>query len=85
MKAIVDVDEGVLIAIEARLHEVLLTSGELYNATNYAGCFMHPTLPKCALIVKENEPYYTIIMDELTSDEKTKIETLGSDWWEIVE
>jgi hypothetical protein len=83
MKCIVDTDEEVLNAISARIHTALGVSDATYVAEGYCTCFVHPTESKFGLLIKETEPYLTLITNELTPEEQAKIEVIDPiEWFE---
>jgi hypothetical protein len=82
MIAIVDNNTGVLNDISSRLNEVLKNYDVLYDATSYGEPMPHPDGTKYALIIKETNPYNQIIINNLTPEEKNKIEYLHSDWFQ---
>ena len=81
MIGIVDASDIVLNDIAARLHTALENSGLRYSATAYGEVHPHPTEPKYALFICENELYCPVVMEELTAEKEAKIEEIGIDWW----
>ncbi len=82
MIGIIDNNTDVLNDISSHLNEVLKNYDVLYNATSYGEPIPHPDGTKYALIIKETNPYNQIIINNLTPEEKNKIEYLHSDWFQ---